>query len=213
MPAFTEFFNRLRSSTPIQSQTELARHLQVNRSAVTQAKERGTVPEIWAYKLARDFALDPDWLMGKGQEGKHEGIPDGQYHPVPQVEPRLTEQGDLVPRAHGQALSPYAFHASWLQEKGSIHSMVLLQVPGDSMEPLIHHGAQVLIAQDQKEVISGRIYALGIQGSILIRRVERHPDTLMLVSPHPDYPPLYVHADNHLVHILGAIVWVGTEIL
>lgn len=211
MPLFTEFFMRLCSSTPIQSQTDLARHLRVNRSAVTQAKERGTVPERWVYKLARDFSLDPDWLSGKSQDRLQDGCPDGQYHPVPRVEARLSEDGDLVHAPNGR--KPYAFHSAWLQSKGSVHSMVLLKVYGDSMEPIIHSGDNVLIDQAQKELISGRIYALGIEGSILIRRIERHPEMLMLASPHPNYPPVYVDGNNHSVHILGTIVWVCTEIL
>ncbi len=212
MPSFAEFFTRLCSSTPIQSQTKLARHLGVNRSAVTQAKERGTVPERWVYKLARDFSLDPDWLIGKVQGPQLDASPGGQYHPVPRIEPRLSEQGDLVPDNDHQGQGPYAFHSSWLEGKGSIHSMVLLQVSGDSMEPIIHHGDHVLFDQAQKDIISGRIYALGIEGSILIRRVERHPDMLMLISPHPSYPPVYVHRNKHSVHILGAIVWVCKEL-
>jgi hypothetical protein len=212
MPLFAEFFTRLCSSTPIQSQTKLARHLGVNRSAVTQAKERGTVPERWVYKLARDFSLDPDWLSGQIQDRKLDHSPGGQYHPVPRIEPRLSEQGEFVPYNNNQDQGPYAFHSSWLEGKGSIHSMVLLRVSGDSMEPVIHHGDHVLIDQSQKDIISGRIYALGIEGSILIRRIERHPDMLVLISPSPNYPPVYVPKNKHLVHILGSIVWVCKEL-
>ncbi len=212
MPSFAEFFTRLCSSTPIQSQTKLARHLGVNRSAVTQAKERGTVPERWVYRLARDFSLDPDWLSGKIDERKPDPSPGGQYHPVPRIGPRLCGLGELGTETDHQGQGPYAFHSSWLKAKGSIPSMVLLQVSGDSMEPIIYHGDHVLIDQAQKDIISGRIYALGIEGSILIRRVERHPDMLMLISPNPNYPPVYVHENKHQVHILGAIVWVCKEL-
>lgn len=212
MPSFAEFFTRLCSSTPIQSQTKLARHLGVNRSAVTQAKERGTVPERWVYRLARDFSLDPDWLSGNIDDRKHDAPPGGQYHPVPWIEPRSSGQGVLVPDTDHQGQCPYAFHSSWLEGKGSISSMVLLQVSGDSMEPIIYHEDHVLIDQSQKDIISGRIYALGIEDSILIRRVERHPDMLMLISPNHNYPPVYVHENKHTVHILGAIVWVCKEL-
>jgi phage repressor protein C with HTH and peptisase S24 domain len=210
MPLFTEFFTRLCSSTPLQSQTDLARHLQINRSAVTQAKERGTVPERWVYKLARDFSLDPDWLSGKFQDQPQESLPGGQYYPVPRVEARLSEEGNLVHVPKGR--EPYAFHTAWLQSKGSMHSMVLLQACGDSMEPIIYEGDQVLIDQAQKDIISGRIYALGIGDSILIRRVERHPDRLMLISSHPNYPPAYLQLSNPSVHILGTIVWTCKEL-
>ncbi|WP_027370658.1 S24 family peptidase [Desulfovermiculus halophilus] len=212
MASFTEFFTRLCSSTPIRSQTDLARHLHVNRSAVTQAKERGAVPERWVYKLARDFSLDPSWLGGESQDPDHGMFSAGEYLPVPLAEPRLSENGELVPADSGQDPAPYAFRSGWLRDKGSAHSMVLLRAVGNAMEPTIPSGAHVLIDQEQKEIISGRIYALGIDHSILIRRVERHPDLFMLISPNPDYPPVYVSKTTHLVHVLGAIVWVGTEL-
>lgn len=213
MPSFEDFFIRLCASSPIQSQTELARYLQVNRSAVTQAKERDSVPERWVYKLARDFSLDPDWLSGADQNGGQDAPLSGRYHPVPQVEARLTEQGAFV-YVHGHhAQGPYAFSTAWLQGKGDVPSMVLLQVYGDSMEPIIHNGDHVLIDQAQNEIIAGRIYALGIEGSILIRRIERLPQMLMLMSPNPNYPPAYVQSSNETVRILGAIVWVGREVL
>lgn len=213
MPSFAEFFIRLCASTPIQSQTELATHLQVNRSAVTQAKERDSVPERWVYKLARDFSLDPDWLSGEDQNPVQDAPLSGRYHPVPLVEARLSEQGAFEYK-HGQhGQGPYAFSTAWLQDKGDVQSMVLLRVYGDGMEPFLHNGDHVLIDQAQKEIITGRVYALGIEGSILIRRIERHPDMLMLMSPNPNYPPLNLQRNNETILILGAIVWVGREVL
>ena len=209
MPSFAEFFIRLCASTPIQSQTELARHLQVNRSAVTQAKERDSVPERWVYKLARDFSLDPDWLSGDVHGRSPDDHLDWRYHPVSQVEARLSDEGNLVPIQNVQG--SYAFSTAWLQGKGDVQSMVLLQVYGDSMEPIMYNGDHVLIDQAQKEIISGRIYALGIEGSILIRRIERIPKMLMLISPNPNYPPVYLHRNDETVCILGAIVWMCKE--
>jgi hypothetical protein len=214
MASFTEFFTRLCSSTPIQSQTDLARHLHVNRSAVTQAKERGAVPERWVYKLARDFALDPSWLGGDNHCTPERNDPAmNLYHPIPQVQPRLSEEGELISLDTGQAYMPFAFHQLWLEDKGRRDNAVLLPVYGDGMSPIIMNGDRVLVDTQRTEIVSGSIYAVGIETSILIRRIERYPHNVRLFGTNPDYPPVDLSLGDPLVRILGKIVWVCRDIL
>lgn len=59
---FRDFFERLTNVTDIQSQMDLARALGLNRSAITQAKNRDAVPQKWVLTLARRYTLSPDWL-------------------------------------------------------------------------------------------------------------------------------------------------------
>lgn len=66
--AFRDFFQRLCSITDIQNQMDLARALGLNRSAVTQAKLRDSVPQKWILALARKYTISPDWLeFGTGE--------------------------------------------------------------------------------------------------------------------------------------------------
>lgn len=66
--AFRDFFQRLCSVTNIRNQMDLARALGLNRSAVTQAKARDSVPQKWVLALARRYTLSPDWLeFGTGE--------------------------------------------------------------------------------------------------------------------------------------------------
>jgi phage repressor protein C with HTH and peptisase S24 domain len=59
---FATFFQRLRDAVGIRTQTELAKALGVDRSAVTQAKLRDAVPQKCVLALARRYTLSPDWL-------------------------------------------------------------------------------------------------------------------------------------------------------
>ncbi|MBG3875510.1 bacteriophage CI repressor, partial [Desulfovibrio oxamicus] len=53
--------------TDITTQQALARVLGVNRSAITQAKNRDAIPQKWILRLSRVYALSPDWLeYGRG---------------------------------------------------------------------------------------------------------------------------------------------------
>ena len=64
---FADFFERLAKATNIATQVELAKALDLNRSAVTQAKQRNAVPQKWVLALSRRYGLSPDWLeFGSG---------------------------------------------------------------------------------------------------------------------------------------------------
>jgi plasmid maintenance system antidote protein VapI len=59
---FDTFFQRVSRNTDIATQMDLARALGVNRSAITQAKNRNAVPQKWVLALSRMYGLSPDWL-------------------------------------------------------------------------------------------------------------------------------------------------------
>ena len=69
---FQAFFERIKSATPIWNQQGLADALEVNRSAITQAKNLDRVPQKWVLQLSRRFDLAVDWIeygIGAPQPG------------------------------------------------------------------------------------------------------------------------------------------------
>jgi hypothetical protein len=60
---FNEIWIRLRSSTEIRTQKELAAVLGLTPQAVTEMKKRGKFPENWAYKLAEKYNLSAKWIL------------------------------------------------------------------------------------------------------------------------------------------------------
>ena len=51
---FETFLKRVYQATGIANQNELANALGVNRSAISQARKKGTIPDSWILKLYRD---------------------------------------------------------------------------------------------------------------------------------------------------------------
>ncbi len=68
MPSkFDRFMERVKKCTDIKNQLQLAKEVEVNRSAVTQAKTRDAVPAKWILSISRKYGISPDWLeFGKG---------------------------------------------------------------------------------------------------------------------------------------------------
>jgi len=211
---FNNFLDRVYDAAGIDSQTDLARVLGVNRSAVTQARKKGTIPDRWLLQLYRTFGLNPEWLetgrggtfLGKGESKVAE------FEKVPKVSARLCAgNGSFEVGADVQGY--YSFGKVWLNKRGVAEKMVLLDIFGNSMEPEMRDGDTVLIDQSQKNILAGAIFALGIEDTIMVKRVEKHPNKLVLRSDNKDYLPIYLEGNEaEAVRILGKVIWVCREI-
>ena len=57
------------------------------------------------------------------------------------------------------------------------------------------------------------IFALGIADTVMVKRVEKHPNKLVLLSDNKDYAPIFLDAgDADQVRIIGKVIWVCREI-
>ncbi len=196
---FHAFMHRLAEHTTLRSQAELASFLGLHRSSISRAKERDAVPESWITAICQEFELDPCWLRWGAQH-----IP-GLYF-VPKVQAILGAGGGSYV-VDSEPEGQFAFRGNWLRQKGRPEQMVLMEVIGDSMEPVIKEGDTVLIDRSQQEVRSGGLYALGVEETILVKRIEQHPNKLVLLSANTAYAPVYLEGQElHSVRIIGRVV-------
>jgi phage repressor protein C with HTH and peptisase S24 domain len=209
---FESFFSRVSEATGIRSQTELASVLGINRSAVTQAKKKGTVPANWILRLSRKFRLNPVWLeRGSGEPVEKKICYDPEFEKIPKVNARLCAgSGSFEVESDIQGF--YAFRKDWLSQKGQSGAMLLMDIFGNSMEPELKDGDTVLVDESQKAVIAGAIYAVGIEDTVMVKRLEKHPNNLVLQSDNKDYAPIFLRGgEMDMARIIGKVVWVGRE--
>jgi phage repressor protein C with HTH and peptisase S24 domain len=96
-----------------------------------------------------------------------------------------------------------------LRKKGSPKNMVLMDIVGNSMEPELRDGDTVLIDESQKNILSGAIYAVGVEDTVMVKRVEKHPSKLVLQSDNKNYSPIYLQAEEmDTARIIGKVIWV-----
>ena len=87
-----------------------------------------------------------------------------------------------------------------------------MDVFGDSMEPEIKQGDTVLIDQSQKNFLAGAIYAVGVEDTVMVKRLEKRPSALVLLSDNRAYSPIVLQGDElETVRIIGKIVWICRE--
>ena len=67
--AFSEVFDRIKQSTGVKNQSELAVLLGCTEMNISRAKKRGKIPAEWLIKLLRSHELIPDWIItGEGPQ-------------------------------------------------------------------------------------------------------------------------------------------------
>lgn len=210
---FKQFYERVSESTDISSLADLADALGIHRSAVSQARKKDAVPAGWLLHLFRNFGLNPDWLeKGLGPKFLNSDLDQNVvFHPVAKVQARLCAGAGSF-EASSQVEDYYSFKKNWLQSKGQPNQMVLMDVFGNSMSPEIKDGDTVLVDQSQKGILAGAIYAVGIEDTIMVKRIEKHPQKLVLLSDNKEYEPIYL-SDEQLdrVRIIGKVLWICRE--
>lgn len=212
---FEGFFARASQAADIVSQAELASLLGVHRSAVTQAKKKDAVPKAWVLAVSRKTGADADWLeYGRPARAVEKGAAtdDGPYVGVPKVRARLSAGGGSF-ETRGEVEVVLPFRRDWLRRKGNVSGMVLMDVVGNSMEPDIHHGDTVLIDQGQTSIVAHGVYAVGVEDTVLVKRVEKRPGALVLLSDNRDYAPIVLSGDElDALRVIGRVLWVGREL-
>lgn len=135
--------------------------------------------------------------------------PTHQVVMIPLVEARLSA-GHGSFETDGTSERKYSFRSDFLSRKGSIKDMVMMRVDGDSMSPEVKNGDVVLIDQSQTAPRAGKIYAVGVEDLVFLKRVHAEPGKLLLMSDNTAYAPLEIDTRGDLencVRIIGRAIW------
>ena len=138
--------------------------------------------------------------------------PDGvQTIYVPKVEARLsagTGSLEVADNIRGY----FGFRSDWLHRKGCPSQMVLMSITGDSMRPTLENGDLALINLAQTDIVSGGIYAVGVDDSVLVKRLDKRPGKIVLVSDNRDaYAAQELDMTDEIVReslrVIGRVLW------
>ena len=86
---------------------------------------------------------------------------------------------------------------------------IALRAEGGSMEPTIRSGDILVIDHGDREPLAGRIYVLGTQTGLVVKRLMREGDDWIMTSDNgADWPARPVGEGDR---VLGRVVWFGPE--
>ncbi|WP_435417143.1 S24 family peptidase [Parerythrobacter aurantius] len=100
----------------------------------------------------------------------------------------------------------FGFSGRWLRDNGLDPKMLsAVTVEGDSMEPLLRHGDEVLIDRTPGPWRDG-IHVVRVGDALSVKRLARAgQDRVSLLSQNLSYPPLELPLDE--VDVIGRVVW------
>ncbi|OGP52709.1 MAG: hypothetical protein A2Y65_07300 [Deltaproteobacteria bacterium RBG_13_52_11] len=112
------------------------------------------------------------------------------------------------------AREKYAFRRTWLNSKGNVEDLVLIEVRGDSMDPTITDGDAVLIDCSKKQVVAGNTYALRTKNVVMVKRLQPIGDTrIKVMSDNKLYDSYEIDLEMGDIEIIGQVIWIGRELV
>ena len=91
----------------------------------------------------------------------------------------------------------------------------IINAVGDSMYPLIDNNDFIIIDLSQKQFLTEGIYVIHIDDTLLVKKLQKIPNGVILVSENPQYKPIELTIDNFTsdnVAIIGKVVSVNKNV-
>ena len=191
----------------------LSRFIGRNAAYMQQFIKRGTprrLKEEDRTKLARYFRIDEHLLGGPGLSATAD--PDTKLVHVERHDVGVSAgHGGLGDEGARKLL--FGFEESWLRSvcRGSIDDLSMVRVQGDSMEPTLGDGDDILVdASEAARPIRDGIYVLRRDDALVVKRLAVNPETRGVTvksdnTVYPSWPDLKPDS----LRILGRVVWAG----
>lgn len=222
--SFSQTLARLMRALDAASEAELARALGITPQSVSGARKRGEVPPAWIRPAPRKQASTPTGFFSaavpcacpkqRRRTAQHAGRLRHRADHRAAGRGRLSAGTGSLEVSSNSNEGGYAFRSDFLRRKGNPRRMVLMRVSGDSMVPEIFDNDLVLLDRGQTEISPGRLYAVGFEDAIYIKRIDKLPGKIILHSVNPAYPPLSLDLRGDCAdqfRVIGRVLWSGRE--
>ncbi|MDE2404518.1 MAG: S24 family peptidase [Sphingomonadales bacterium] len=152
--------------------------------------------------LARFFGV------AEGELGAPAPAEEAEWAAIPRLAVAASAGPGALAGGEG-ACGTLRFSTAWLREQGLDPARLsAIVVSGDSMEPALRDGDEILVDTAPAAPASRGIHVVRVEDAVLVKRLEpRAAGRLALVSDNPAYPPRELAADA--VTVVGRVVWKG----
>lgn len=166
--------------------------------------------------LARYFGVDESELRDADEDIKENSFNArsqrflSDYIDVPRLAIGASAGPGALPDAE-EVFDALKFSRRWLAEQGlESASLSMIKVEGDSMEPLLNDGDEILVDRSQRTFRDG-VHVVRLGDTLMVKRVaSAGTGRFSLLSQNLAYPPVNVEADE--IEIIGRVVWKGGRI-
>lgn len=110
---------------------------------------------------------------------------------------------------------PIGFDAALLRDLGVRRpsSLSIIRVVGDSMEPTLRDGDDILVDRAVSTVKSGAVHVLRLDAMLVVKRLLREGRGAYVVrSDNPAYPDIGIE-DPSTIDVVGRVLWCGRKLV
>jgi len=187
----------------------LSKMLGRNAAYIQQFIKRGTPRKLDQedrLRLASFYGVDEQLLGGPPPTGS-----DGMVE-VPVLDVNVSAGHGALATSEDRK-TRFSFDERWLRKLTPARgvSLSVVRVMGDSMEPTLSDGDDVLVdASDHGSRLRDGIYVMRIDDTLVVKRIALRPDSpfITIASDNPTYPT-WEDIDRSTVHIAGRVLWFG----
>lgn len=178
-------------------------------------------------KLAQVLDVTTDWLARSMEDESNAHFPDFDDRPtvrkgdasafltVPEYDIKVSAGGGYV--IDREALkAEWPFNRAYIENELRLSpgALSMVEVRGDSMEPLLRTGDRVVVDHGDNNPASGGIFVIWDGSATVVKRLEMipysQPPKVVLISENKAHNQYTVNAD--VVNIVGRVVWVARRL-
>ena len=190
------------------SLSQLSRLIGRNGTYLQQFVRKGSprkLEETDRRTLARFFGIDQSELGAPEEFSRANDALEAEWSNVP----RLSLGASAGPGAttgEERAIGAFRFASRWLRDQGlELRALSAIAVTGDSMEPTLRDGDEILVDRTQRPLRDG-IHVVRVDEALLVKRLETgRPGVVTLISDNPAYRPIELAPGA--IHVVGRVVW------
>ncbi len=162
--------------------------------------------------LARFFEVAETELGGmKDNSSSHGGYLNAAVRPDWVAVPRLSLGASAGPGAMASEEEPigaFRFSARWCRQQGlDPAQLTAIAVAGDSMEPTLRDGDEILVDRTVQSLREG-VYVVRVGDALLVKRLDfAQPGRIVLISDNQAYSPVELAPEE--LQVIGRVVWKG----
>lgn len=156
-------------------------------------------------------------LLSDGGENGPDEMPkvvqlgNEHFYPVPVYDIRAAAGAGALAEDTEPA-SYQVFRAGFVERlTGSpLDALSVIEVTGDSMEPTMYGGDQVLVDRSIRSVTHDGIYILRLDDAVIVKRCAKDYATkaIQIISDNEKYPMQTVKSSERLA-VIGRVIWIG----
>jgi SOS-response transcriptional repressor LexA len=160
-------------------------------------------------KMARAFGVSEAAVYGWGDSADAPAPMEIDFVPVPYFDVRVAGSPGGTVENVLKVKSYLAFNRDWIHHQGNPDNMAVYRVVGESMSEIIPDGSVVLVDENRREPVSGKIFVVRHNGELKIKELRRDKQgRLFLVSRGLSLPEEEIRPDDRF-DILARAIWVG----